>query len=324
MATASTRPHSWWALALSEQVTGAKPIPVRCGDEEVVLFRDGVGIVRALEDRCPHRRVPLSLGRITPAGELQCGYHGWIYDGATGKCLKIPNLHGDEKVPERYGAQAYNVVERDGFVLVWIGASAPAMEQLPSVALGGAGREHSGFETLPMAHDQVVAALFDGPQVVLDMPTVRLTDFLLGDPMMIGDRLVLDRGATWAGPHLPDRFVVEWGLVFRVSVDPGTGLAMAEVRDRDENLVLSAMIAAAPNARGTTSVIWRCRAAEENRGKGGVLTRSLSRTGMPPFRVRRYISGKSLSQLRVGPSHVWRSAMRATDHTAFSTSSTAA
>lgn len=311
MASEWTRPQSWWPLALSEQVTNKKPLPVRCGDEQVVLFRDGTGTVRALEDRCPHRRVPLSLGKITAQGRLQCGYHGWTFDGASGKCVAIPNLHDDEKVPARYGAQPYTVIERDGFVHVWIGSTTPAMDRIPTLAIDGTAREHVGAEMLPMAHDQFVAALFDGPQVVLDMPTVRLTDFLLGDPMLVDGRLVLDRGATWAGPHLPDRFVVEWGLVFRVSVDPGSGETLAEVRDRDENLVLSAAIAAAPNARGSTSVLWRCRAATETRGKGGILTRSLARTGMPPLRVRRFISGRALSALRVGPSHMWRSTVRA-------------
>ena len=63
------------------------------------------GLALALEDRCPHRRVPLSLGEVKD-GRLQCGYHGWTFDGASGACTAIPHLTADERVPARYGARA--------------------------------------------------------------------------------------------------------------------------------------------------------------------------------------------------------------------------
>ena len=74
----------WWALARSEEVTPAKPINVDLAGQPIVLWRDHEGHVRALEDRCPHRRAPLSLGCVLGNGMMQCGYHGWTFDGATG------------------------------------------------------------------------------------------------------------------------------------------------------------------------------------------------------------------------------------------------
>ena len=57
-----------------------------------------------LEDSCPHRRAPLSQGRLLtgrdPAtGEikdtkLECSYHGWTFEGARGNCSRIPQLSG--------------------------------------------------------------------------------------------------------------------------------------------------------------------------------------------------------------------------------------
>ena len=41
----------------------------------MVLYRDGNGAVAALEDFCPHRGAPLSLGFVRD-GQLVCGYHG--------------------------------------------------------------------------------------------------------------------------------------------------------------------------------------------------------------------------------------------------------
>ena len=71
----------WWAVARSEEISAEKPFNVDIGDQPIVLWRDTDGIVRALEDRCPHRRAPLSLGCILGSGAIQCGYHGWTFDG---------------------------------------------------------------------------------------------------------------------------------------------------------------------------------------------------------------------------------------------------
>ena len=81
---------AWWAVARSEEISADKPHNVDIGDQPVVLWRDDKKVVRALEDRCPHRRAPLSLGCILGNGAIQCGYHGWTYDGASGQLIDIP------------------------------------------------------------------------------------------------------------------------------------------------------------------------------------------------------------------------------------------
>ena len=66
-----------------------------------MLFRGKSGQVFALEDRCAHRQVPLSLG-VVEGDTLKCGYHGWAYDCA-GNCIDVPYL-GRERLPN--GVQA--------------------------------------------------------------------------------------------------------------------------------------------------------------------------------------------------------------------------
>jgi hypothetical protein len=46
----------------------------------------------ALLDRCAHRNAPLSAGRVV-AGNIECHYHGWQFDGA-GECRAVPGLCG--------------------------------------------------------------------------------------------------------------------------------------------------------------------------------------------------------------------------------------
>ena len=88
----------------------------------LVLFRAADGRIAALLDRCPHRGVPLSSGRVTPIG-IQCGYHGWTFD-RDGGCRAIPGLVGDAAHPAR-GVAAFPVREQQGFIWVWTDPTVP-------------------------------------------------------------------------------------------------------------------------------------------------------------------------------------------------------
>ena len=96
----------------------------RFAGDPVVLFRGKSGQVFALEDRCAHRQVPLSLG-IVDGETLKCGYHGWTYDCA-GKCIDVPYL-GRERLPN--GVRSYPAREVDGLIFIFPGNAALAEER---------------------------------------------------------------------------------------------------------------------------------------------------------------------------------------------------
>lgn len=108
-------PHQWF-IACASATLGRTPIARTLQDTPLVLFRDGDGRAGALLDRCPHRNVPLSAGRVAD-GLLECSYHGWRFDG-TGACRLVPALVGE---PDRKArrAPAYPTAEHDGFVWVY-------------------------------------------------------------------------------------------------------------------------------------------------------------------------------------------------------------
>jgi phenylpropionate dioxygenase-like ring-hydroxylating dioxygenase large terminal subunit len=93
-----------------------------CGTP-LCLFRGADGRAAAMVDRCPHRNVPLSLGRLRD-GLLECRYHGWRFD-RSGACQAIPGLCDED--PGRRGRSAESVpcTERDGFVWVFPASSDP-------------------------------------------------------------------------------------------------------------------------------------------------------------------------------------------------------
>jgi phenylpropionate dioxygenase-like ring-hydroxylating dioxygenase large terminal subunit len=115
------RLRNHWYVACRSKALRRKPLAVSILDTPIVLFRGSGGRAAALLDRCAHRNVPLSLGRIDHE-RLTCRYHGWRYDNA-GTCTDIPALC-DEAVGEARCVPAFATVEHQGFV--WVYATADA------------------------------------------------------------------------------------------------------------------------------------------------------------------------------------------------------
>ncbi len=68
----------------------------------MVIWRTRAGEVVAYDDRCSHKRFPLSKGRLMPDGTLECAYHGMRYD-TSGKCVMIPSHPTVSHFPARHG-----------------------------------------------------------------------------------------------------------------------------------------------------------------------------------------------------------------------------
>jgi phenylpropionate dioxygenase-like ring-hydroxylating dioxygenase large terminal subunit len=107
--------NCWQVIAFSTEIVDA-PLARTVCNEPVVLFRTQKGEAAALADRCPHRFVPLSFGRVT-GDQIQCGYHGLCFN-AEGACVRVP---GQDMVPARAHVRKYPLVERHGFAWIWLG-----------------------------------------------------------------------------------------------------------------------------------------------------------------------------------------------------------
>ena len=112
----------YWYIAADSRELKAKPVAVAPFGERMVLFRAGDGQVAALEDRCSHRNMALSLGTVS-SGCVTCPYHGWTFNAA-GRCVQIPSLGSCQRLPN-HGVRAYPVREQDGYVWVYPGESIP-------------------------------------------------------------------------------------------------------------------------------------------------------------------------------------------------------
>ena len=105
----------WHPVALVGNVAQA-PVAVRLLEQPVVVWRDAAGAVQAFADQCPHRGARLSLGRVTPQGQLECPYHGWQF-AAGGRCTHVPALPAFVPPP---GHCARTFEAREAYGLIWV------------------------------------------------------------------------------------------------------------------------------------------------------------------------------------------------------------
>lgn len=133
----------WTPVALSARLKAGGPMGVKVAGEALVLFRDGEGRARAMVDRCPHRGVALSLGKVRE-GCLECPFHGWRF-GGDGRVNHVP-WNPDAKLPT---LRAVTVPARELGGQVWV-YTAPGDDppEGPSVheALERPGVRVSGFD----------------------------------------------------------------------------------------------------------------------------------------------------------------------------------
>ena len=123
-------PHAnWWVAAYSAEI-GLTPVQRWLLDRPVVLYRAASGAVVALDDRCPHRWAPLSLGKVH-GDDIACGYHGFRF-GPDGRCVLIPT---QASVPNVARVRSYPVVEAAPFVWIWTGDADAAAAASPPPAL---------------------------------------------------------------------------------------------------------------------------------------------------------------------------------------------
>lgn len=123
----------WYVAALADEVT-RQPLARRLLGTPVVLLRRNDGGIAALEDRCAHRSMPLSLGQVD-GDTLVCAYHGARY-GCDGVCLGVPS---QASVPPGARVHSFPVRLLGPLVWLWMGPGAPTHEPPHPAWIGDAG-----------------------------------------------------------------------------------------------------------------------------------------------------------------------------------------
>lgn len=117
----------WVALCPAAVIGETRPTAFVVAGQRVVVFRDGAGAARALVDRCPHRGVALSLGKLDK-GVITCPFHGWQFDG-TGRCVHVP--WNPEAKRDQLGAVPLPLRESGGLIWLFTGREATDAPNVP-------------------------------------------------------------------------------------------------------------------------------------------------------------------------------------------------
>ncbi len=112
--------NAWYPLTWSRSI-GRTLAHHRVLGQDLVVYRTEAGQPVALNESCPHRLAPLTMGRLR-GDAVECGYHGMTF-GPDGGCVRIP---GQSTIPATARVQSYPVAERMGLVWIWMGDPAHA------------------------------------------------------------------------------------------------------------------------------------------------------------------------------------------------------
>jgi phenylpropionate dioxygenase-like ring-hydroxylating dioxygenase large terminal subunit len=111
----------WYPVLRSEQLPADRPLGFKALNEALVAWRDAAGRPNVVRDKCPHRGVKLSAGRILN-GDLQCAWHGLRFNGA-GECTLIPWEPETSPLLKEACTRGYPTQELGGWIWTYIGES---------------------------------------------------------------------------------------------------------------------------------------------------------------------------------------------------------
>jgi vanillate O-demethylase monooxygenase subunit len=109
----------WYPIGFSSEFAAGELQGHKIVNRPIVMWRAETGEVVAFDDRCCHKRFPLSQSKLLDNGQLECGYHGLCYD-TSGSCVAIPSAP-DKPIPPQARLRPVPVREQDGVVWVWPG-----------------------------------------------------------------------------------------------------------------------------------------------------------------------------------------------------------
>lgn len=252
-------PKNAWYVACTPAEIDDKPLGRKVCNESIVFYRGGDGQVAALEDFCPHRGAPLSLGRVIE-GQLVCGYHG-LAMGCDGKTISMPG----QRVRGFPAIRSFPVVERHGFIWVWPGDAALAdparihdcfWADSPDWAYGG-GLYHIACDyrlmvdnLMDLTHETYVHATSIGQREIDETPSTTRTE---GDEVITARFMNgIEAPPFWKmalrGNHLPDDKPVDrWQICHfsppsHVLIEVGVALAGQGGYDADPKVKASSIV----------------------------------------------------------------------------------
>ncbi len=201
-------PNYWYAVEHDSALARGAVQEVKFWGTSVALYRDAKGRLHAVEDRCAHRQLRLSLG-VVVGDRLVCQYHGWEYNGC-GELVGVGHSLFGKAMP-KCKLRHYPVRERYGLIWIFFGDPARAEQtRMPEIPeLEGENR----WECVPVDftwrahHSMIFDNVSDFTHAYLHRKYKPFTDAELTHLETVGDTVELSYDTKVGGGTISSRFV---------------------------------------------------------------------------------------------------------------------
>jgi len=118
-----------WYPIIETRAIRKKSIGIKRFGHDWVLWRGLEGDVRGLPAACPHRGASRVGGRVI-AGEIECPWHGFRFDG-DGHCNLLPCEGPDARIPKALDQRAPVIREAHDLIWMWWGDEQSSYPEIP-------------------------------------------------------------------------------------------------------------------------------------------------------------------------------------------------
>jgi len=171
--------NQWYAVLDSREVKKGKLLGITRMGEKLVFWRNADGSIGCLKDKCAHRGVQLSCGKII-SGTVQCPFHGFQYD-TSGKGVLIPANGRNAPVPANFKVPSYPAREAHGLIWIFWGQS----KKLPPIPWFNNLDESFSYSTVPDPWDAHYSRVIENQLDVVHLPFVHYNTIGRGNKTLV-------------------------------------------------------------------------------------------------------------------------------------------
>jgi phenylpropionate dioxygenase-like ring-hydroxylating dioxygenase large terminal subunit len=194
-------PNQWYAILESNEIKRGKITAVTRMGEQMIAWRDSSGKATVMADRCPHRGVAFSVGKLV--GDcIQCPFHGFEYD-TSGTCTLVPANGRDTEPPKALHVKTYPTREEHDFIYIWWG---DARGELPPVPWFESIDEKMVYATLKDHWANHYSRAIENQLDVVHLPFIHHNTIGRGNRTLVNGPIAREE-SQWPGDHLINLWV---------------------------------------------------------------------------------------------------------------------
>ncbi|MGA2489936.1 MAG: aromatic ring-hydroxylating dioxygenase subunit alpha [Anaerolineales bacterium] len=189
-------PNQWYVILESNEIKKGKIVGMKRMGEKMVAWRNTKGELAVMSDKCPHRGVALSVGKLI--GDcIQCPFHGFEYE-TNGNCKLVPANGRGSEPPKALHVRSYPAKEEHGFVYIWWGEPQGELPPVPWFESIGADMVYTTLKD-PWANHY--ARAIENQLDEVHLPFIHYNTIGRGNKTLVNGPIA--RGEShWPGDHL--------------------------------------------------------------------------------------------------------------------------